>query len=143
MNAKKWMFPAVAIAAATLFSGDEAFAKSAKSTLDASAALGDDCCAKPACCPQPCITYRHRGCEKICCGCAPPIETVLKVMNPCTCCVVEIPVCLSACCQGEPRSCSRCGLFGRGVVRYEWCCGFSVNVTFKRCGDVVVTYIGR
>ena len=68
----------------------------------AMAKLADDCvtaaapCEKPAC-PAPCITYRYRGCRDICCGCPTPIKTVLQVKNPCTCCVVDVPVCLPGC----------------------------------------------
>lgn len=105
------------------------------------AKLGTDCPAEP-CCPKPCITYRHRG-PKLCCTCEPPVKTVLKVKDPCTCCEVEIPVCLPACCKGEPTVCCTTGAFCRDVVIYEWCCGFSVRVTFKHTGDLIVTTWGR
>jgi hypothetical protein len=103
-----------------------------------------DCCAPvPVCCPKPCITYRHRG-PKLCCGCClPPVETVLKVKNPCTCCETDIPVCLPGCCTGEPTICCGSGFLGRDVVEYEWCCGFRVRIAFKRCGDLLVTTWGR
>src|SRR5436190_6466496 len=58
----------------------------------ATARLGGDCvtaapvCEKPAS-PAPCITYRYRGCRDVCCGCPTPIQSVLQVKNPCTCCV--------------------------------------------------------
>ena len=101
------------------------------------------CCAPaPKCCPQPCISYVNRGCFKVCCGCEAPKKTTIKVVNPCTCCTVEIPVCLPACCDGCPQVTSRCGLLCRGVVHYDWCCGFSVTVRFDRCGDAVVIYRG-
>lgn len=54
-----------------------------------------------------------------------------------------MPVCLPGCCVGEPKVCTDRGLFGRHVVWYEWCCGFSVKVTFKRSGELLVTYVGR
>ena len=109
----------------------------------ATANLGDCCAPQPACCQKPCITYRHRG-PKLCCGCCqPPVPTVLSVKNPCTCCEIEVPVCLPACCTGEPKVCRGTGLFGRDVVEYEWCCGFSVRVAFKHCGDLIVTTWGR
>jgi hypothetical protein len=91
----------------------------------------------------PCITYRNRGCVDVCCGCEAPIEAVLLVKDPVTCCCVEVPVCLPPCCSDEPKVCGREGLFGRGIVDYEWCCGFSVKVTFRARGDIVVTYVGR
>jgi len=107
--------------------------------------LGGDCCAPtpaPACCPKPCITYRHRG-PKLCCGCEAPIKTVLKVKDPCTCCEIEVPVCVPACCKGEPKVCCGAGFLGRDVVTYEWCCGYSVRVAFKHSGDLIVTTWGR
>lgn len=114
--------------------------------LKSAAALSADptCCApaKP-CCPQPCIRYIDRTCHKTCCNdCQPPVKTVLKVVNPITCCPVEVPVCLPACCEGCPAVDSRCGLLCRGVVTYDWCCGYRVVVRFDRCGDVTVVYRG-
>jgi hypothetical protein len=103
---------------------------------------GDGCPPQAVCCPKPCITYRHRG-PKLCCGCEPGVPTVLLVKDPCTCCEVEVPVCLPACCQGEPTVCSGVGFLGRDIVDYEWCCGFSVRVVFKHSGDLLVTTWGR
>ena len=104
------------------------------------AALNPGCAPAP-CCPAPCITYRHRG-PKLCCGCAPSVETVLAVSNPCTCCPVQVPVCLPSCCCGEPTVCCHRGLVGRDVVSYQWCCGFRVDVRFLACGDIVVVTHG-
>jgi hypothetical protein len=28
------------------------------------------------------------------------------------------------------------------VVRYDYCCGLSIKIVFRNCGDIVVTYIG-
>jgi hypothetical protein len=96
------------------------------------------------CCPVPCITYRHLFRPIVCCGCpAPgPVKTVLTVKNPCTCacCDVAIPVCLPGCCTGEPKVSCHHGLFACGVVQYDWCCGVSVVIKFKRSGEVIVTY---
>jgi hypothetical protein len=97
---------------------------------------------EPACCPQPCITYRHCG-RKICCGCQPPKSIVLTVKDPCTCCDVQVPVCVPACCDGEPTVCTGKGFLCRDIVEYEWCCGFYVRVAFKKCGDLIVTTRGR
>ena len=75
--------------------------------------LGGDCCApKPACCPKPCITYRHRG-PKLCCGCEPPVKTAMVVKDPCTGCETEIEVCLPACCKGDDQTDDE---RGRGLV---------------------------
>ncbi len=101
----------------------------------------------PACC-APTITYNHIFVHRVCCcGCKPPIETVLSVKdpgacNPCTVAPVDIPVCLPACCTGEPTVSCRVGLCGRGVVRYDYCCGLSIKIIFRNCGDIAVTYIG-
>jgi len=103
--------------------------------LPATGAVGMGC--------TPCITYRNRGCLDVCCGCEPPIQTVLLVKDPVTCCCIEVPICLPPCCTDAPKVCGREGLFGRGIVDYDWCCGFSVKVTFRARGDIVVTYVGR
>jgi len=99
---------------------------------------------KPECCDKVCIDYRYRRpCRKACCECAPPQKLTLCVKDPCCCDYsVKVPVCIPSCCKGKPVVCERCGLFGRGVVTYEWCCGFKLTVTFKTCGNVVVTYFG-
>lgn len=102
------------------------------------AAAGDAC---DPCCKKPCIAYRTRllGCDLCCCDpCQPPVKVVLKPVDPCTCCAVEVCVCVPACCTGEP--CVECGrgLFGRSTVTYTWDCGYSVTVKFKRNGDVIV-----
>lgn len=94
--------------------------------------MGGSCC-----CPTPCITYRHRGHHKVCCGCAPSYETVLCATNPRTCCPVNIPVCVPGCCTGAPTTTCH-----HNTVRYEWCCGYKVTVRFKHNGDVVVVSRG-
>ena len=110
------------------------------------------CCAEPTCgaapcCPQPCITYshkhahRHKKCHSSCCP-EPTYETVLMATSPETCCTVAVPVCLPMCCQGCPCESSRCTLLGCGQVRFDYCCGISVIVRFKKCGDVHVIYDG-
>ena len=94
---------------------------------------------------EPCIQYRHLfRWRKVCCGsCTAPIQTVLVVDNPARCgCTAAVPVCIPGCCTGEPCVKSRCGLFGRGIVTYEWCNGCRLTVTFNHCGDVLVTYFG-
>ena len=95
------------------------------------------------CCPTPCVKYRHVGLHKVkCCGCEPPVSTALCVKNPCTCCPVVVPVCLPACCCGEPKVSCRPTLLAQGEVTYDWCCGVRVTVRFQKCGDVLVTYRG-
>lgn len=98
------------------------------------------------CCPTPCIVYRHalldvgRLCRPKCCK--PPVKLVLATKNPCTCCPVDVPVCLPGCCCGEPKVDCRKTLIGEGLVTYDWCCGVSVSIRYKKCGEVVVTYRG-
>ena len=129
-------------AAGRLASFRAAKAANLAAAASASAATLNPSCAPAApCCPAPCITYRHHG-PKICCGCAPSVQTVLVVNDPCTCCPVQIPVCLPSCCTGEPTVCCHKGFLGRDVVSYEWCCGFSVDVRFLRSGDIVVVTRG-
>jgi len=95
------------------------------------------------CCPTPCIRYVDLSCGPVCCDSRPPVKTLLKVVNPQTCCAVDVPVCLPACCEGSPTVCARCGiLLCRGAVTYDWCCGYRVVVRFDRCGDVTVVYRG-
>ena len=106
-------------------------------TLEAAKA---DCCApKEPCCPEPCIVYRHCG-PKLCCGCEPPKEIVLKVKDPCTGCEIDVPVCAPACCEGEPEVCAGKGFLCRDKVEYEWCCGFRVTVVFRKCDVLVRTW---
>ncbi|HVU89391.1 MAG TPA: hypothetical protein VHD36_18835 [Pirellulales bacterium] len=144
--ALRWILAVVAVAAAQAFL--DADAKGALTRLRASgaaAAAADPSCAPPVknCCPEPCIRYVDRTCGRTCCdNCKPPIKTVLKVVNPVTCCPVDVPVCLPACCEGCPAVDSKCGLLCRGVVTYDWCCGYRVVVRFDRCGDVTVVYRG-
>ncbi|HVX10101.1 MAG TPA: hypothetical protein VHC22_02760 [Pirellulales bacterium] len=93
------------------------------------------------CCPQPCLIYRQRG-HRGGCGCAPPVEVVLTATNPCTCCPVAIPVCIPACCLGDPSVCCHRGFLGANVVDFDWACGYRVTVRFKHNGDVVVVSRG-
>jgi len=94
----------------------------------------------PTTCCQPCIIYRPHGCRKVCCGCEPPTKGILHAKNPGCCCSqeVDIPICLPACCSGDPQVCGHGGICGRGVVEYRWCCGFHVKVVFTACGDIIV-----
>ena len=103
------------------------------------------------CCDEPCIVYRGdrprlwRRYD----SCQAPVSTILLVQDPrgcCDCCeqcAIEVPVCVPTCCLQEPPSVkSRCGLFGRGIVTYDYCCGFRITVIFRNRGDVLVRYSG-
>ena len=90
----------------------------------------------------PTIKYVHLGRVPECARFLPPIETVLEVKVPCggTTTTVPIPVCLPACCTDVPLVTCHWGLSGRGVVRYDYCCGVSVKIVVRRTGDFVVHY---
>jgi len=79
-------------------------------------------------------------CCQVCC--APPKTICVTACNPCTCCPVKIKLCVPACCDGCPAVSSRRTLIGAGLVRYDWCCGFSAIVRFNRCGGYRVIYRG-
>jgi hypothetical protein len=92
----------------------------------------------PACCPTPCISYRHLGLFKV--KSCSKVSMNLVAVNPCTCCPVCVPVCLPACCDMCPSVSCRKALFGDGVVTYAWSSGVKVHVRFQRTGNVLVTY---
>jgi hypothetical protein len=121
-------------------------AVSTTTNVASTADCGAPACGEPvvvSCAPA--IIYNHVCVNRVCCcRCEPPIQTVLSVTDPacCTACPVAIPICLPSCCTGAPTVCCWTGLFGRGVVRYDYCCGLSIKIVFRNCGDIVVTYIG-
>jgi hypothetical protein len=89
------------------------------------------------------VSYkRHPLLGPKCNCCLPPLKMVLQVTDPCTGCLVDVPVCIPGCCCDVPSVCCRRGLFGRSIVSYEWCCGFHLNVIFDRHGCVSVHYFG-
>lgn len=98
--------------------------------------------AAPAlCCKQPCLKYRDHIGRRSCFASEPRVNMLLEAKSPCGCCVVEIPVCIPACCLDAPCVTGRDGLFGREIVNYVWKCGFRVKVVFDRHGDAVVHYL--
>lgn len=92
----------------------------------------------------PRIAYRtHLGARRMLRRNAPVnVSVVAEHPDPCVNCAVEVPLCITCCCTGEPVMTSHCGLLGRGVVEYCWSCGFSATVVFRARGDVVVHYRG-
>jgi hypothetical protein len=93
-------------------------------------------------CKDRCIDYRsHRflRCKFDPCTAR---QIILQVTDPCCCCYVEVPVCVPCCCEGAPQVCTRCGICGRHIVEYTWCCGYEVKVIFDKCGDVTVHTYG-
>lgn len=148
MSIKGLFSVAAAAALLTVLSAPPTIAAESAASVTAAAAsiaAGPSACAPEAkCCPTHCITYRHAllgRCRAARCS-KPLVSTTLCATNPRTCCKVNVPVCLPACCDGCPAVRSRCALLGDGVVTYDWCCGVSVTVRFQRCGSVLVTYHG-
>jgi hypothetical protein len=71
------------------------------------------------------------------------VNVVMIAQNPADGCYYEIPMCIPACCVGEPKVSGGRGLLGRGVVEFCWECGFRAEVKFRRIlGDVKVEYEG-
>jgi hypothetical protein len=64
----------------------------------------------------------------------PPQNVVLVVCHPCTCCDLQIPVCVPACCQGAPSICFQRTVIGPGKAVFTWSCGHQVVVRFTRNG---------
>ena len=63
--------------------------------------------------------------------------------DPADGCMYEIPMCIPACCVGDPSVSGGRGIFGRGVVEYCWPCGFRAIVKFRHVlGNVKVEYEG-
>ena len=85
---------------------------------------------------------QHCPHRKTCCGCGSSYQTILTVIDPVTCCPIDVPVCLPTCCTGQPASSGRKGLLVRGVTSYSWCCGYTVRIVVGHHGNVVVHYYG-
>lgn len=92
----------------------------------ARARLATPCAPEPACCEP----------------CPPPVIFNVCVCNPCTGCKESIDLCIPACCTDVPCVTKRCTIIGCGLIRYDWCCGFTAIVRFDRCGDYRVIYRG-
>ena len=98
-------------------------------------------CCPEKCCPTPCITYRSKGERRSCLDDKPSVSVTVAVKNPQTGCCVNVPICLPCCCLDEPCIDSRCGMFHRGIVTYNYKCGLDIVFVFDRCGDLLVTYL--
>jgi hypothetical protein len=71
------------------------------------------------------------------------VQLVMVTQDPADGCCYEIPLCIPACCTGEPKVSGGKSLLGRGVVEYCWACGFKAKVKFRHVlGDVKVNYEG-
>ena len=71
------------------------------------------------------------------------IDLVMITIDPADGCAYEIPMCIPACCVGDPQVKGGVGILGRGKVEYRWPCGFRAIVKFRHIlGDVEVEYEG-
>jgi hypothetical protein len=71
------------------------------------------------------------------------IDLIMLTKNPADGCAYEIPICIPACCIGDPTVSGGRGILGRGIVEYRWACGFRAIVKFRHIrGDVEVEYEG-
>ena len=71
------------------------------------------------------------------------VNVVMLTKDPADGCAYEIPMCIPACCVGDPSVSGGRGLLGRGVVEYRWPCGFRAIVKFRHLrGDIEVEYEG-
>ena len=71
------------------------------------------------------------------------IDLVMLTTDPTSNCTYEIPMCIPACCVGDPKISDGRGIFGRGIVEYRWACGFRAIVKFRHVlKDVEVEYEG-
>lgn len=69
------------------------------------------------------------------------IHVVVLTQDPAEGCYYQIPLTVPACCAGEPSVSGSKGLLGRGIVAYEWPCGFKAKIKFRHLlGDVKVDY---
>jgi hypothetical protein len=71
------------------------------------------------------------------------VQLVMVTQDPSDGCCYEIPLCIPACCTGDPKVSGGRSILGRGVVEYCWPCGFRAIVKFRHLrGDVRVDYEG-
>ncbi len=69
------------------------------------------------------------------------IRIVVLTQDPAEGCYYQIPLTVPACCVGEPSVSGGRGLLGRGIVAYEWPCGFKAKIKFRHIlGDAKVDY---
>lgn len=96
-----------------------------------------------AACRAECVSYKYHHLGSRCkfsrCDMK---EVVVLVQDPCTCCCVEVPVCVPCCCNQICTTDCRCGLFGREITEYCWDCGFRMEIVATKHGDFVVHYYG-
>lgn len=106
----------------------------------------DACCIETCGHCAPAAHHKYRLGARRALKCFGSLELCMHVVNPACCGLpVEIPMCVPTCCAAEaPVVNSRRGLFGRGVVCFEWpCCGYTARVVFKHVGAIDVVYRAR
>lgn len=98
----------------------------------------------PLCPSKRCIRYHYHPLHRKVCRdcCKPPFKAVVTVEDKCCGCLIEVPICVPACCEDAPKVSTHCGVFGRQVTEYCWCCGYRVKIVMDRCGDLHVHYFG-
>lgn len=92
-----------------------------------------------ACCEKPRIKYwNHPLLAKEICSCHLSEELTIVLTVPTECCSVEVPVCVTACCDSVPEyECDR-DLLGRKTHEYCWPCGQRVKIVDRHTGTLVV-----
>ena len=91
--------------------------------------------------PAPPVAYHAGPRARRMMACHAEVNLVMVTKNPANCCLYEIPLCVPACCEGQPAVREGRGIFGRGVVEYCWPCGFTATVKFRPVHrDVKVNY---
>lgn len=89
----------------------------------------------------PRITYHAGPRARRMLACNEQVQLVMVTKNPIDCCLYEIPLCVPACCEGQPAMRERRGFLGAGIVEYCWPCGFVAKVKFRpMLCDVKVDY---
>lgn len=103
-----------------------------QSTGAAPTVVADCNCGQCAtCCPSKYrFVYRqHHVRRQVCCDpCLPNVEMVLQVTDPCTCCPIDVPVCVPGCCTEPPCVTKRGGVGGRSITEFTWRNGFRVRI---------------
>ena len=94
-------------------------------------------------CQASCVSYRYHRLGSHCkfdrCDMHP---SIVLVKDPCTCCCIEVPVCVPCCCTAVCSVDCRHGLFGKTIYEYCWDCGFRMEVAVHKNGDMIVHYYG-
>lgn len=92
-----------------------------------------------ACCEPPKIKYwNHPLLANEICSCHNQHEITVLLTVPTDCCSVEVPVCLTACCDSVPECQTGRDLLGRTTHEYCWPCGQRVKIVERHTGTLMV-----